>query len=36
MFKTALMEERSGLPWGLIAGCLAFAALIVSGYVLVT
>ncbi len=36
MFKTALMEERTGIPWGLIAGCIAFAALIVSGYILVT
>ncbi len=36
MFKTALMEERIGVPWGLIAGCIAFAALIVSGYFLIT
>jgi len=36
MFKTALMEERTGMPWGLIAGCIAFAALLLSGYMLVT
>jgi hypothetical protein len=36
MFKTALVEERSGIPWGLIAGCLAFAVLLISGYSLVT
>ena len=36
MFKTALLEERTGTPWGLIAGFVAFAALLVSGYFLVT
>ncbi len=36
MFRTSLIEERSGLPWGVIAGCIAFATLIVSGYILVT
>ncbi len=36
MFQTALIEERSGVPWGLIAGCIAFAALLLSGYMLVT
>ena len=36
MFKTALMEERIGIPWGVIAGCLAFAALLGAGYFLVT
>ena len=36
MFKTALLEERTDLPWGVIAGCIAFAALLVGGYLLVT
>ena len=36
MFQNALIEERSGVPWGLIGGCIAFAALIFSGYMLVT
>jgi hypothetical protein len=34
MFKTAVMEERIGHPWGFIAGLLAFAALVSGGYVL--
>ena len=36
MFKTALMEERTGIPWGLIAGCIAFVVLLGAGYFLVT
>lgn len=34
MFQTAVMEERTGLPWGVIAGFLAFAALLVGAYTL--
>ena len=36
MFETALQEERTGLPWGLISGFVAFAALVLGGYFLVT
>ncbi len=36
MFKTALIEERTGVPWGIIAGCIAFAVLLSAGYLLVT
>ena len=36
MFKTALVEERTGLPFGLIAGLVAFVALIGIGYFVVT
>ena len=36
MFKTALLEERTGVPWGLIAGLVAFVALLGTGYFLVT
>ena len=36
MFQTALIQERTGFPWGLITGMVAFAALLVSGYLLVT
>jgi hypothetical protein len=36
MFKTALLEERTGLPWGVIAGCISFAVLLIGGYLLVT
>ena len=34
MFQTAFIEERTGRHWGLIAGLLAFAALLSGGYVL--
>ena len=34
MFETAGMEERTGRPWGLIAGLLAFACLLSGTYVL--
>jgi len=36
MFKTAVQEEPTGVPWGLIAGFIAFAVLLGSGYILVT
>ncbi len=35
MFTTAVMEERTGLPWGLIVGLLAFATLLTGAYLLV-
>ena len=35
MFKTALQEEPTGVPWGMVAGCIAFTALLVTGYLLV-
>lgn len=36
MFKTAVQEERSGIPWGVILGIAAFAALLAAGYALIT
>ena len=36
MFRTAVMEERTGLPWGVMAGFLAFVALLGAGYALVS
>ena len=36
MFTTALQEEPTGVPWGIIAGCIAFALLLGTGYFLVT
>jgi hypothetical protein len=36
MFKTALIEDPTGMPWGLIAGLVAFAMLLATGYILVT
>lgn len=36
MFETAVQETPTGVPWGIIAGLAAFAALLVSGYFLVT
>ena len=36
MFQNALQEEPTGTPWGMIAGCITFAALLVTGYFLVT
>ena len=35
MFETAVQEERSGVPWGILIACTAFAVLIVVGYALV-
>jgi len=35
MFQTAVMEERAGLPWGIIAGFLAFAAMLGAAYILI-
>ena len=34
MFHTAVMEERSGRPWGLIGGFLALVTLLASAYAL--
>jgi len=35
MFRTAVMEERTGLPWGIIVGVLAFVSLLAGAYILV-
>ena len=35
MFKNAVMEERTGLPWGVFAGILVFAAMLGGAYMLV-
>ena len=29
-------EKKSGLPWGVIAGLIAFAGLVATGYFVVT
>ena len=36
MFETAVLEKRTGVAWGIIVGCAAFAALLAAGYVLIT
>lgn len=36
MFKTAVQDKRSTLVWGVIAGVVALAVLLGSGYVLIT
>jgi hypothetical protein len=36
MFKTAVQEERSGIPWNVILGIAAFAALLGVAYALIT
>jgi hypothetical protein len=35
MFEMAVMEERTGRRWGLIAGLLTFVSLLSGTYVLV-
>jgi hypothetical protein len=35
MFQTSVMEGSTGWPWGLIAGLVAFAALLSGGYALI-
>lgn len=34
MFETAVIHERTGKPWGLIAGLLSFATLITGAYLI--
>ena len=36
MFETAVQEERTGILWGIVAGLIAFAALLATGYMLIT
>jgi hypothetical protein len=36
MFETAVLEKRTTVLWGIITGVVAFALLLVAGYVLVT
>jgi hypothetical protein len=36
MFKTAVQEKRSGIPWGVILDIAAFALLLSVGYALIT
>ena len=36
MFKTAVPDKRSTLLWGVIAGVVALAMLLGSGYILIT
>jgi len=36
MFKIAVQENQSGIPWGVILGIAAFAALLGAGYILIT
>ena len=35
MFES-VEEKKSGMPWGVIAGLVAFAALLTAGYFVVT
>lgn len=36
MFETAVEETRSGPPWGVIIGLIAFVVLLIAGYFMVT
>lgn len=36
MFETAVQEKQVGIPWGVIAGFIAFVALLGAGYLLVS
>ena len=36
MFETAVQEKRITLLWGIIMGVVAFAALLGTGYILIT
>jgi hypothetical protein len=36
MFETAVQEKRTGLIWGVLAGVVAFAGLLATGYMLIT
>jgi hypothetical protein len=36
MFETAVQEKRTGILWGIVAGLIAFAALLGTGYMLIT
>ena len=35
MFETAVQEKRTGMLWGIIIGCVALAALLGTGYILI-
>jgi hypothetical protein len=35
MFETAVQEKRTTLPWGILMGLVAFAALLATGYALI-
>jgi hypothetical protein len=36
MFETAVQEKRTGVLWGVVIGVVALAALLGTGYVLIT
>jgi hypothetical protein len=36
MFETAVQEKRTGIVWGVVVGVIAFAALLGTGYMLIT
>jgi hypothetical protein len=36
MFETAVQEKRTGILWGVVVGLIAFAALLGTGYILIT
>jgi hypothetical protein len=36
MFETAVQEKRTGILWGIVAGLVAFAGLLATGYMLIT
>ena len=35
MFETAVQQEDTGTPWGVISACVAFVVLVVVGYILI-
>jgi len=36
MFETAVQEKRTGILWDVVVGFIAFAALLGTGYILIT
>ena len=36
MFETSVQEKRTGILWGVVIGCAAFAVLLGAGYLLVS
>ena len=35
MFQTAVQEERTGAPWGILGGLMSFVVLLATGYFLI-
>ena len=36
MFETAVQEKRTGILWDVVVGLIVFAALLGTGYILIT